>query len=210
MQNAQMAVLRELLSICSEAFQQMPRYVMGDNVISWSVSTFPENIDYKQVLIKVVLLNTLYKTAIFDVYKITEHIINQEIDTKIRRGDLGVIETIRRGHGIGNNMDLYSFATKYVHWHNTKQYPIFDNLVDKLLPEIEDRYMLRELYNGADRNYPSLKAAIDEIVSLTGLQEFKYKKIDQALWVYAKYKYKSKELPMEIVDKIKKIEEMGK
>ena len=46
--------------------------------------------------------------------------------------------------GKQHELSLYSFATKYAHFHHENVYPIFDNLVKGLMSEINRKFRFHE------------------------------------------------------------------
>ena len=117
----------------------------------------PSNDDLTSILLKVVALNQFYSTNIFNVYEVAVKIFglkNQgfSLDAVFEdeTNDKGCIEAIKklkacgpsktsRKDGKGNdgpdNIDIYSFATKYCAHHNKceNRFPIFDSFVEKIL-----------------------------------------------------------------------------
>lgn len=200
-------VLSDILTLGYECFHSIHRYHMGDEVISSTINNFPINTDLIEVYRKVVLINSLYGTAIYDTFKIAEYICSLNIDTKIQSGDISLIDDIRVGHGIltpnNNQYNFYSFATKYSNWHSPEYFPIYDNLVKRLLFELNNEFNFHDNFEQIDlSNYATLKAVIDSITNFTNLQHFRYKKIDTGLWVYAKFKYMPNTLPEDCIQTI--------
>ena len=192
----------------------MRRYHLSDIVISAAIARSPTNTSIEEVLTKVVLINSLYGTAIYDTLKIADHICRIDFDRKVQNSDLSIIGDIRAGHKIltkkNNQRDLYSFATKYVSWHAPQSYPIYDSLVKKLLIDLNQRFgFLPPFKEKALVDYQLFKSAIDSVISISHLENLRYKKIDQALWIYAKYCYKQNELPVEVVNKIQRVIDAG-
>jgi hypothetical protein len=192
--------LGEFLRLCSQAFHQVPQYEHSDRIIKRAMTGFPLNTDLEQVLTKVVLVNSLYRTGIFDVWKIAKHIHDQNIDPKIHDEDITVVDDIRSGHGI-NKRNLYSFATKYVHWHRPSGFPIYDGLVARLLRDLNsERQFYPEFVLSDLKRYSLLKSVIDELRSKMRLEDLDYKRVDEGLWIHAKHSNGT--LPPEIADKV--------
>ena len=130
---------------------------------------------------------------IYDVPRIARHITGLNIDQKLATTELSLIDDIRTGHGIGTTSkerNLYSFATKYVHFHKPDAYPLFDNLVKELLPAINkaiafsrSRFTQKQLLN-----YPTYKETIDALMRFLDVATWGYKRFDEGLWVIARYK----------------------
>lgn len=54
----------------------------------------PENRDIESILLKVSALNDFYSTNIFDTYTVAKHILNLNIDTRLRSGDQALVNEI--------------------------------------------------------------------------------------------------------------------
>jgi len=185
--------IKELLLLCSEKFYDIERYQITDQSVKMLFERWPENASEAQVLIKVVVLNSLYNTALYDVHAMAEHIVKQRVDPKFSRGDITVVGDIRKGHGISSRKtdrerDFYSFATKYCHWHVPSSYVMYDTNLDIVLRELNKLlgFCSRLSYERL-RQYPTLKEAIDSLAVIVGLTSLDYKELDQALWVYGRY-----------------------
>jgi hypothetical protein len=160
------------------------------------------NDEFLVVYEKTALLDRVYGTNVFDAFRLAQHIVSCNIDSLLKIGDPTVVSKIRSGHGIRakkkgrKEKDLYSFATKYASWHRPDAYPIYDGLIGRLLPKLNRRF---PFYNGplsqqSLRDYSNLIAAIDSLTANLRLKHLRYKKIDKALWLWAKYRFRRKQL----------------
>jgi len=150
----------------------------------------------------------LYRTQIYDVIGIAEHILTVNFDERLQQGDIGLVGAIRLGHGIGNR-DLYSFATKYANWHRPTLFPIYDRLVKRILPRLNNRFHFSDPFTQADlHEYPVLVSTIDSLLTFCDLDVLNYKQLDQGLWLYAKFVYEREHdpLPEGIVQQIQNVE----
>lgn len=187
--------IKELLLLCSQKFYDIKGTRIADQAVKMVFERWPGNTRQEQVLIKVVVLNSLYNTNLYsvEVVKMAKHIVEQGVDSKFSQGDPTVVEDIRKGHGISRgktneDWNFYSFATKYCHWHNSSKYVMYDTNVDKALRELNKLlgYCSRLSYERL-RRYPTLKEAIDSLAAALTLTDWNYKEIDQALWMYGRY-----------------------
>jgi hypothetical protein len=182
-----MTILKSYLETCADAFDHTPGYPLADRILKMAFTSHPKNISPEEVLLKVALLNSLYRTNIFDVYGIAEHVLAQKIDKYLEKGKIEAVDYIRKGHRYktkNKEIDFYSFATKYCHWHRPDYYPMFDKYVSKALqwlnlklkiyPKLLDEYL---------RNYELLKTTIDLFKKILKLNWEGYKRFDQALWI---------------------------
>lgn len=198
---------RSLIKILASGhtwFDRIPRYRTGDEVISSAVHAHPGNTNLQEVFEKVVLVNSIYGTNIYNPFKMANHIVDHRIDARLERGDISLVEELRRGHGITVDnthveYDFYSFATKYLNWHRHDAFPIFDNLVKCLLPKLNRRFHFNNVHlsQGDLKHYQTLKIVIDSLAACTNLQPMRYKKIDKGLWLFAKYVYRGDQLRSE-------------
>ena len=139
----------------------------------------------------------LYKTAIINSPKLANYIFKKgkNIDKKLKKGDISVIDDIRKGHKIGLNgkrkreRNLYSFATKYAHFHNPKAFPICDNRVIRLLAQANRQWSFydKKFSQKNIRDYGNYKFVIDSLAESLRITKWSYKKIDQGLWLWARY-----------------------
>jgi hypothetical protein len=52
---------------------------------------FPDNKDYKGVLLKSIVINELYSTQIIAIKNVAKHILELDIDERLRHGDAQVV-----------------------------------------------------------------------------------------------------------------------
>ncbi|MDO4368882.1 MAG: hypothetical protein Q4C26_09420 [Bacteroidales bacterium] len=119
------------------------------------------NDNITNILIKVSLLNDFYSTNIFKTLPVAKHILDLDIDKRLNKGDLELVNDIAKidmPDNSGNTIKkyFYSFATKYCCNHRPDVYPIFDKFVEKainkfiredLLPKGTEYAKLRVEYN---------------------------------------------------------------
>ncbi|HLY43130.1 MAG TPA: hypothetical protein VKR52_18090 [Terracidiphilus sp.] len=100
-------------------------------------AAYPSNTNPVHVLLKVTALNTLYSTQIPlyssrvpTILDVVTHIVSLGIDSRLSRGDDGVVRDIAAVEVATKSPRFYySFATKYCSWQNRDSYPIFDSRV---------------------------------------------------------------------------------
>ena len=118
-------------------FSKEERYTDANMAISDLYGRYPLNDNIESVLLKLSVLNDLYSTNIFGTYRLAKHILSINIDSYLSNGNESAVIKIATGHNIknknGTEINFYSFATKYCHWHNRDEYPIYDSFVDKVL-----------------------------------------------------------------------------
>jgi hypothetical protein len=177
---------RTYLESCANAFDRTPGYPLADRILAQVFSTNQKNDSIEVVLHKAALLNTLYRTNIFSIYQMAGHLLKQRLDSSIERGDRQAVALIRLGHGIKKNrkeLDFYSFATKYCHWHQPTLFPMYDRYVTVALQRLNRKLQFMATFSNDDlRNYPTFLAAVNECRAQLKL-DWGYKRFDQALWI---------------------------
>lgn len=188
-------LVHNLLTFCADLFDRSERFSLADKVIASAIKKFEGNDSIHTVLPKVMLINSFYATQIYDTEKIARHILNADADRRLSSGDLSLVYDIRRGHGIkvkktDRERDFYSFTTKYVALHEPTKFPIFDSLVMRLITTLNKQLSFCPQFTQIDlRDYQRYVSVIEALLKFAGLESFKYKLLDQGLWVYAKYLY---------------------
>lgn len=145
--------------------------------------TFPTNIVVPEVLIKASALNDLFRTNIFATAELAKHITSLNIDEKIKRGDLSIVAEIAKFEIKEKTKTFYSFATKYCHWHNQAEYPIFDSRVHNSLVAYKQQDGFAEFTEGDLKHYPSFKEIINSFLDYYSLNSVSYKELDKFLWL---------------------------
>jgi hypothetical protein len=177
-------------------FYNHPRYGIGNRIVEKIFQKYPENERMENVLIKVTMLNSIYSTAIFDIYGISKHIHNiDKVDRLLSDGDSAAVDKIRHGHGIGKEKerDLYSFSTKYCFFHNKEAFPIFDSKLSGLLREFNSnskykfysKFTRQNLYD-----YKIYKDVIMQFRKCFNLTSLTCVEFDHAMWILGKYAYR--------------------
>jgi hypothetical protein len=144
------------------------------------IEHFPENTDRAHILLKVVAINRLYATNIFDVYSVVNHIAERKIDTDLKAGSIqlvGKMAWVPIGDKKRNNL---SFASKYCSWHRPDCYPIYDSRAEACLWAYHEEIGLRsrkELWE-----YESYFEAVKRFRDRFELGKLSFKDIDKFLY----------------------------
>lgn len=93
----------------------------------------PENNNIEDILIKCSTLNDFYSTNIFSIFPVAKHILEINIDKRLRRWDTSLVNDIALIKINWKEKNFYSFATKYCSHHFPLEFPIYDNYVEKCL-----------------------------------------------------------------------------
>jgi hypothetical protein len=164
----------------------------SENLINCLISNYPENNKVEIVLLKVITINSLYSTNIYNGIKIAEHIKNiSNFDNRIQEGDENLINDIAMGHGIKTKKKskeyyFYSFATKYCSIHNNNCYPIYDNILSRLLKKYKEEKIVEDFNNSNLIIFSEYKKILTKLKNKYNLDNFSFRDIDKALWQYGK------------------------
>jgi hypothetical protein len=124
------------------------------------------------ILIKVSSLNDFYSTNIFSSFIVAKHILDLNIDKKLKDNDFQLVNDIANIK-INNEKTkyYYSFATKYCSHHKPDTYPIYDVFVGKMLIHFNKIDMFYE--NDIDlKNYQNYMKVLFEFKKHFNLDNF--------------------------------------
>lgn len=158
---------------------------VSEKALAELFAAHPANSEASHVLLKVVVLNSLYSTRILAVLKLASHIAEHgtEIDAAVAAGSPQAVDAIA---GAGNtDLTFYSFATKYCNWHRPDSYPIYDSRVDKYLWGLKKQGLFhseRLSERGELWSYPAFCEVMSTFREQFGLDAFSFKEIDKFLW----------------------------
>jgi hypothetical protein len=132
---------KELVETYRREFEDKNK--QDEDAIKELFKIFPDNTDYKSVLLKSVLINTFYYTQIRAINIVARHIVGLDIDARLKQGDLDVVEQIAnvpiKTKKKEKKRRNYSFATKYCSFHQPDLYPIYDSIVAKTLKAYQSK-----------------------------------------------------------------------
>lgn len=146
----------------------------------------PSNTNFEDVLLKVVVLNDLYRTSILATYTVAEHIFSLNIDALLQAGDAQAVHLIAPVQIRGKVRNNYSFASKYCSWHNSHSYPIFDSYVEEALWYYQKQDGFSQFKKQDLKNYAQFKQVVSDFQVYYGLKTFAIKDIDKYLWQIGK------------------------
>jgi hypothetical protein len=141
--------------------------------------TYPKNNNLEEVLLKCAAINAFSSTNVYDLYSMANHIVGKQIDERLKNNDLSLVKTISEVEIGGKKRNFYSFATKYCHYHNPENYPIYDKYVAKILcsyPEDFQTIKDKEL-----REYEKFVGALKDFRQHYGLN-LSFIDLDKYLW----------------------------
>lgn len=146
----------------------------------------PENKDIESVLLKVSALNDFYSTNIFDTYTVSKHILNLNVDNRLKSGDHALVNelaSINMGNRVRN---FYSFASKFCSHHNPDAFPIYDSYVDKMLRHYRRTDKFCKFKNNDLKSYTNFIRIIEELRGYYEVNSFSLRQLDIFLWLAGK------------------------
>lgn len=171
-------------------------YKVTEPMLHELLKAFPENKEPYQIAAKVLMLDKLYATQIFNYKKLEflgEIVKNirtiENFDERVKNGDPTVVPLIYRGF----KTRMFSFATKYCCLHNSvvygkDDYSIYDSSVRKYLPKYAKSIgvkltgtQLDDWYKAGD--YKAFNDAVDEVLDKAEITvENRKRNFDLFLW----------------------------
>lgn len=159
-------------------------YYGADPAVNLAFSSWPTNRMLEQILVKVVVLNKLYSTNIYNVYGVAEHIRELDIDSRLSAGDLSLVADVAHvAFARDQQFTFYSFATKYCAWHEPELFAPYDSYVDDVLWAHQRTSSFGSFHRYELRDYPALVRVLADFASYFGLREFSRKQLDKYLWL---------------------------
>ena len=195
--------MEKLLEIKNEKITEQAEKAVNDKIYKQTepmlhelLKQFPENNEPYQIAAKVLMLDKLYATQIFNYKKLeflTEIVENirtiPNFDERVKNGDPTVVPDIYRGF----KKRMFSFATKYCCLHNSvvygkDDYSIYDSSVRKYLPKYAKILgvkltgtQLDDWYKKGD--YKAFNDAVDDVLEKAEITvENRKRKFDLFLW----------------------------
>ena len=164
---------KENLKIARKIYSQLKKWNFANNTLTEYFNENRLNDSEKIVLIKVILIDGLYKTNLKDQISVAKHISEINLlDNLLEKGDINAVEKVAKW----NDKNLMSFASKFCHFHNKKAYPIYDSYVCvalKKLLEWKDK-----------RDYNDFEQAINNFRKEIMGGEVSLEDIDKYLWLF--------------------------
>ena len=182
-----------------------PVYTLNKDSLDDLFVKYPNNstnINKIGIRVKSITLNECYSTRIksIDLVKLPDWICNiPNIDKRITSGDFSVVNEIAASKSVGGvtTQDVYSFASKYCHFHNPDAYPIFDSYVSDMLCQLqkeEDFYRkqlgVNKKFTQTDlKDYSKFNEVRQAFVNYYNLNHYSILDIDKFLWRAGKDTY---------------------
>ena len=148
--------------------------------------TYPENTDINDILIKASSLNDFYSTNIFSIFPVAKHILELNIDERLKNGDESLVNDIATIIINDKEKHFYSFATKYCSHHFPDVFPIYDSFVEKVLLFFNKKDKFYKFKKEDLKNYKKFKEILIAFKIFYGIDEYNLKDIDRYLWQLGK------------------------
>lgn len=168
-------------------WQNNEAYALPERTLSLLFNDlYPTNTKEEQVLLKVIVLNRIYGTNIWDTTSVAKHIMGLDIDNRLKCKDISLVNDLASMTFRGKARMFYSFATKYCSMHCPESFPIYDSLVKKMLLHFRDADGFTSFQNGDLNRYDYFVRIVHSFQSHYGLQQHSLKQIDVFLWLGGK------------------------
>lgn len=176
------------------AWEQLENYSVQEKILNrMFFETYPTNKEMEGVLLKVVTLNAFYSTNIFNTYEMAKHILKLDIDERLKRGDVTLVNDIStRKLTDGKVKNFYSFASKYCSHHRPLDYAIYDSYVDRILRYFRNADGFFEFEDSDLKNYEKFSEILYQFREFYGLERYNLKQLDRYLWQLGKEKFPRK------------------
>lgn len=154
-------------------YAQLEKWNFANNTLTEYFKENKLNDSEKIVLIKVILIDGLYKTNLKDQISVAKHISKINLlDNLLEKGDINAVEKVAKW----GDRNLMSFASKFCHFHNKRTYPIYDSYVC---------VALKKLTGWKDkRDYRDFEQAINNFRKEIKGEEVSLEDIDKYLWLF--------------------------
>lgn len=168
-------------------WETLDNYVLQeDSLNKLFIKTYPKNDDINDILIKASSLNDFYSTNIFSIFSMSKHLLNFNIDYRLKNGDESLVNDIASIEINGRKRNFYSFATKYCSHHNPNKFPIYDSYVEKMLVYFNKKDRFFNFKKIDLKDYAKFKKVLIEFKKFYNIDEYNLKDIDKYLWLLGK------------------------
>lgn len=168
-------------------WDSLENYVLQESALDkLFFNTYPNNKDINDILIKAAALNDFYSTNIFSIFPVAKHILNLNIDERLKNKDTSLVNDIAKVEINGKVKNFYSFATKYCSHHYPLDYPIYDSYIEKVLILLNKRDTFSKFKKEDLKDYTKFKRVVIDFRAFYNLNQFTLKDIDRYVWQLGK------------------------
>lgn len=176
-----------------EKWRSLDNYVLQEQALNKLFhEVCPKNTDIRDILLKCSTLNDFYSTNIYSIFPIANHILQLNIDDKLKAGNLSLVNTIAAVEISGKKKNFYSFASKYCSHHNSDTFAIYDYYVEKCLIHFEKTDKFASFHKEDLKDYKIFSKILASFKCFYGLDDYSLKEIDQYLWQLGKEHFPKK------------------
>lgn len=170
-----------------DLWDSLENYILQENSLYKLFNkTYPKNTDIDDILIKASSLNDFYSTNIFSIFPVAKHILELDIDERLKNGDTSLVNDIADVTISGVKKHFYSFATKYCSHHNSDAFPIYDDFVKKVLLYFKSKDKF-DVFTADDlKDYSKFKNILISFKKYYDIDNYSLKDIDRYLWQLGK------------------------
>lgn len=168
-------------------WDSLENYVLQENALDkLFFKVYPKNKDINEILVKASVLNDFYSTNIFKIFSVGKHILELNIDKRLKKGDTTLVNDIAKVTISGTEKNFYSFATKYCSHHYPKLFPIYDSYVEKVLMYFMKKDKFENFKKEDLKDYTRFKEILISFKKYYKIDEYNLKDIDRYLWQLGK------------------------
>lgn len=170
-----------------DKWDSLENYVLQENALNkLFMEVYPNNTDINDILIKCSSLNDFYSTNIFSIFPVAKHILELNIDERLKNKDTSLVNDIAKLNINGKEKCFYSFATKYCSHHFPNDFPIYDSFVEKCLMYFKKKDRFYNFAKEDLKDYYKFKNILLQFKNYYNIDEFNLKDIDRYLWQLGK------------------------
>ena len=168
-------------------WKTLEKYIFQEKAIKHLFNKLcPENKNIEDIMIKASVLNDFYSTNIFDIFTVSKHILDCNIDHDLENKDENLVNKIALVEIKGKTKNFYSFASKYCSHHRPEVYPIYDSYVDKMLMYFKNKDKFYSFIKEDLKKYSHFLKIIRKFQHHYNLENFTLREIDVYLWLAGK------------------------
>ena len=127
-----------------------------------------------------------YSTNIFAIFPVAKHILNLQIDNRLKSKDVTLVNDIANVSINGTKKNFYSFASKYCSHHDPINYPIYDSYVEKILLYFKEKDNFLNFKVNDLKDYKKFKKILIEFKKYYDVNNYSLKDIDRYIWQLGK------------------------
>lgn len=175
----------EIIEKYNKKWFELDKYPEQENILAELFSN-EDNSNLKIVLTKTIFLNEFYSTHLDNAVGMAKHIVNLNINKKLKNNDISLVEDIAFTPSKMKN--AYSFASKYCSWHKPDTYPIFDSYAKGVLYRMNEKFgfMPQFTQKSISSSYIFYCNVYKNFIHYFHLQNYTLKQIDRFLWLFGK------------------------